>query len=414
MDNLPTTHYATLRQSCIYSSGVTRKISVNQMATALYNGCIVKIYPSMPPDVANMLRALNIEEWHLRYIQGGWFLETVDTDGAPLYQQISEIFLRKVITSTFIDIVHSFGEGGDKTIRNALSLFQQTYGKTSDEDVWPEPEIVQLARKVSLRELQNVQLPYIPSRKTLQLINLLFSEAGLHQMFILYGAAGSGKSTDIHLIRSLFGYSTTYPCTLEQLCKDKFCGYNAAQYRLVCNDDISNAEIKSAELKNFISGGYSQVEAKGVQPIKIKWQSRFLFACNELPRFEVYDNGIMRRLKIIRYTVPFTRENNRQLNLDKYPYSTEQLLKVFLMAKHTDISHWIDDFYEDTYSSMVEGLPLYRYIRDGQIDLRYTGNTPYMQYRDAAKGEGYTPMTRVHFDNTLNFINTKGEILKYE
>ena len=414
MDNLPITHYATLRQSCIINSGKSRKISVNQLAASLYNGCIVKIYPSMPPDVANMLRDLNIEEWHLRYIQGGWFLETDDTDGAPLYQQISETFLRKVITSTFINMVDSFGEGGDKIIRNALSLFQQTYGQTADEDVWPEPEIVQLARKVSLRELQNVQLPYIPSKKTLQLINLLFSDAGLHQMFILYGAAGAGKSTDIHLIRSLFGYSTTYPCTLEQLCKDKFCGYNAAQYRLVCNDDISNSSIKSAELKNFISGGYSQVEAKGVQPIKIKWQSRFLFACNELPQFEVYDNGIMRRLKIIKYTTPFTRCTNRQLNLDKYQYTAEQLLKVFLMAKYTDISHWIDDFYEDTYTSILERLPLYRYIHDGQIDLKYTGNTPYLQYRECVKNEGYNPMTREHFDNTLNFINTKGEILKYE
>lgn len=413
MFNLPTAKYQTLRQAAL-TGGMHPKLSVNFLVSALYNGCVVETYPSMPSDIVKMLKELGIKEWHLRYIQGGWFLETMDSDGAPIYQQISEKFLTKVIINTFISFLPSFGQGNDKTIKNALSLFQQTYGQTDDDDVWPEPEIVQLARKVSYRELQDVQLPYIPSKKTLQLINLLFSDAGLHQMFILYGAAGSGKSTDIHLIRSLFGYATTYPCTLQQLCGDRFCGYNAAQYRLVCNDDISNAEIKSAELKNFISGGYSQVEAKGVQPIKIKWQSRFLFACNELPRFEVYDNGIMRRLKIIRYTVPFTRDNNRKLNLDKYQYSTEQLLKVFLMAKNTDISHWIEDFYEDTYSSVVEGLPLYRYIRDGQINMSYTGSMLYSEYSEAAKNDGYKAMSRAHFDNTLNFINTKGEILKYE
>ena len=123
MVNLPTTHYATLRQSCIYCSGLSRKISVNQLASALYNGCIVKIYPSMPPDVVNMLRTLNIEEWHLRYIQGGWFLEIVDTDGALLYQQISEIFLRKVITSTFINIVNSFGEGGECSLTVSTDIW---------------------------------------------------------------------------------------------------------------------------------------------------------------------------------------------------------------------------------------------------------------------------------------------------
>jgi putative DNA primase/helicase len=137
---------------------------------------------------------------------------------------------------------------------------------------------------------------------------LLTGETVEQCMFIFLGAGRNGKSTLLEVIRNLVG---DYAATANQ---DTFLTRNTgsirsdiarlAGKRVVLVSEISgNQYLDEALLKNITGGENITARLLYQNEIEFRPQFKLLMATNELPRISGTDDGIWRRIKIVKFPI---------------------------------------------------------------------------------------------------------------
>ena len=131
---------------------------------------------------------------------------------------------------------------------------------------------------------------------------LLGGEPFLHKAFVLYGHGRNGKSTWEFVLRKLLGEENVSSVSMGLLDKP-FSVVNLQGKLANIVGEAPTTKINSEIFKAAVAGDYITAARKGKDEFRLKVNARFIFACNDLPRFYDASTGLNQRL----YILPFNR-----------------------------------------------------------------------------------------------------------
>ena len=148
----------------------------------------------------------------------------------------------------------------------------------------------------------------------------LYRRNELGKAFILIGDKSNGKSTFLHMVKTMLGDSNIASLDLKEL-GDRF--KTAELFGKLANlgDDIGDEFIANAStFRKLVTGDRVNVERKGQDPFEFNNYSKFLFSANVIPRMKDKTGAIQRRLVIVPFDAKFSPDDP-----DFRPYIKDEL-----------------------------------------------------------------------------------------
>lgn len=225
---------------------------------------------------------------------------------------------------------------------------------TNVNDWWPELPIVKKARELKALP-KDTKLPFELDEKQLIIINrLLFHVRDGNNLFITTGIGGSGKSTFLNIVKQLFDNDVS-PASISEL-GNEFTRAEAVKSRLIASDELSAGELNNASLKSMSDHNDIYCNPKGTKGYAAKCQSQFIWSCNKVPKIDVQDSGMLRRIIFYERN---TKIQNPDPTLSKKLYTEEQLLTFARVALAYEDEHWYSVFTEETHRLLMKDNPIY-------------------------------------------------------
>lgn len=122
----------------------------------------------------------------------------------------------------------------------------------------------------------------------------------LHKAFVLYGEGRNGKSTFLEILKVLLGHRNFTSVSLSDLDKS-FSRVRLDDTLANIIEETPNDKINAEIFKTAIGGGHLLGAEKYKNEYTFQCNARFIFACNELPKFSENSVGLQERL----YFMPF-------------------------------------------------------------------------------------------------------------
>lgn len=122
----------------------------------------------------------------------------------------------------------------------------------------------------------------------------------LHKAFVLYGEGRNGKSTFLHILQKLLGKNNFSSVSLSSLNKP-FSVVNLVGKLANITGETPSDKINAEIFKEATSGGMLTGAKKFQDEFDFECNTRFIFACNEMPKFGENTIGMQERL----YFIPF-------------------------------------------------------------------------------------------------------------
>lgn len=270
----------------------------------------------------------------------------------------------------------------------AMAFFQGAFGDPRGK--WPLPPIVAEAKtQIATCEQLGQPLPgmaYPLTGKQLLIINRLLSGED-EMMFIATGTGGSGKSTFGNICRQIFGDDVAY-LNLAEL-SDDFHLATGVGKRLIYSDELNAEALKSNVVKILASKQDLTINPKFGKPYSIRWQGELLFSCNQPPKLDVSDPGLMRR---ICYFYMDKKIANPDPNMQKREYNHEELMTMVSHALKMPTDWWFEtNFAEDTHKAIMSVNSVWK----TRLVHRYKD---YDLYKNACAKAGYKTYAEDKFD----------------
>lgn len=275
----------------------------------------------------------------LRFISGKWFL-----DGKEL-KDVDKFIIQTDINVNTMD-----------KVKRVKDMFITMHGEDGD---WLELPIIKEAR--AQNGLKPLCFPL--NHQQLTIINRLLLGGDEEVAFICTGVGGSGKSTFLNIVKQIFDNDVA-ACTLSDLS-----GFNiseAVSHRLIASDELAADELDNALLKSIISRQHIQVNPKGQTPYQTKCQSALFFCCNEAPKIDLDDTGMLRR--IIYYKMN-EKIKNPDKSLNHKAWTRKDLINIVAHALALDMTDWKKQFEEDTHYYLLKNNSVFRFKDIEDYDL---------------------------------------------
>lgn len=240
-----------------------------------------------------------------------------------------------------------------------------------EEDLWPDlPIIAEAKAKIASGTVGPLAFPL--DERQLTIIRVLL-EGKEERLFIATGRGGTGKSTYLNIIRQIYGNDFS-ACPLSEMT-----GYNlteALKHRLVASDELSAEDLDARALKTIISRQPVQLNGKFERPVQIIAQSALFFCCNRVPRVDVDDTGILRRIV---YHEMDTVIQNPDPNKQKYVYTHEELVDIVAHAFMLDTTDWYNRLFKEQTRKYI--------LSNNSVWIHRSAPT-YSEYRDRCRDSG--------------------------
>ena len=156
--------------------------------------------------------------------------------------------------------------------------------------------------------------------------------------FVYDDKSNTGKSTFLRLLMNLVGEENTSALDLAQI-EDRFYPATAEGKSLIIGDDNDRRLYldKSNNFKRIVSGEYINVEKKGQDGYQTKYNTTIVQSMNGIPKFGTIDQGLLKRIVIIKFAKQYTGENINLNVKDKYIYNEKLLEFIAYIAINTKI-----------------------------------------------------------------------------
>lgn len=185
-----------------------------------------------------------------------------------------------------------------------------------------------------------------------------------HKVFYLYGdTARNGKSTAAKIICGLIGWGNVSTLSLAQIA-----GENSAILTSIVgkqinfSDEISSKYIESSRLTAMSAEGIVEINPKFKPSYLYPVKTKFIIACNDLPRFKD-SQGMKHRMISIPFRYHFTEEDR----IERYD-------EILLGKEGSGILNWAikgmnikvfsinEESKEDIYDNLLQSNSIYAYM----------------------------------------------------
>lgn len=310
---------------------------------------------------------------YVQFISGKWFVREKDCKNIDAY------LLRAIPTLTNLDELQKFKD-----------MFIKLHG--NEDGTWYPLPILEEAMLTN----EYKPLCYPLNNKQLKIINYLMRHDE-EIAFILTGVGGSGKSTFANIICQIFDNDTA-SLDLADL-SNPFMLAQGINKRLIYSTEINSDDMNNGILKRLFSNEVITVNPKNQKPYRQRCQSAFFFNCNNVPRLDLSDTGILRR--ILYYNMN-EKIKNPDPSLNKREWSRADIVNIVKHAMDIDMNNWQDDFKEETRYNIIKDNSVYL-LRD-KID--------YSSYTIGCHDKGLKPFSEPKWANIRNLLEEWGYINK--
>lgn len=230
-----------------------------------------------------------------------------------------------------------------------------------------------------------------PGNKLRQIMNYyLFSEECYS--FILVGYGQTGKTTFVSLISKILG-DAFFGRSNVALLKNSHGtaileGKNLFEVAEAQDLDLDTANT----LKSIITNDDIYINPKFQLPRKIKPHIKLIMTCNNMPRFKVTDDGIIRRFITIKMDNKIEKQN-------KHFLSEIEIDIPNIIKEAYDNTFNIEDFAQEQYS-IFENDPQWGFGY-GLPNFKYSGENEYEKYQNMCKALGYNHRNKMNFDKFI-------------
>ena len=131
---------------------------------------------------------------------------------------------------------------------------------------------------------------------------LLGGDPFLHKSIVLLGDGRNGKSTWLHVLRKLLGDDNCSSVSMGLLNKP-FSAVRLDGKLANITGELPTGKLDSELFKSAVGGEYITAAHKGKDEYGLHVRSRFIFACNDMPKFGDATTGMWEKL----YIIPFNR-----------------------------------------------------------------------------------------------------------
>ena len=315
---------------------------------------------------------LTLIKKHIHYKDGFWVYQNEDKTVVMSEDQVREYIRCQGIPILEKDISDMLGELSyarcdfdvDEYFRETIRAKASTHGKSKYFE--------------SMDELY-------PGNKFRQLMNYyLFSDECY--CFILVGYGQTGKTTLVDLIAKIL----------------KECFFGRANVALLKNGhgtailegkmffevaEAQDLDLDTANLlKSIITNNDIFVNPKFQLPRTIKPHSKLIMTCNNMPRFKVTDDGIIRRFITIKMDTKIQKQN-----------------KNFLKEIEEDIPNIIREAIDNPFN-IEDFADEQSYNEPGY----YEGDSAYEKYQNMCKSLGYNARNKHNFDKFVELAKIYG------
>lgn len=236
--------------------------------------------------------------------------------------------------------------------------------------------------------------------------------------FIVYGDAGTGKSTFLRILRMVVGEDNCCNVALLDL-GEKFRLWPLAEKlvnvveEMSTDDPLGKMRYIEGDFKNQITGGMITVERKGRDTVFAKCMATHVFATNVLPTFFDKTSGIWDRLVIIPFNQRIRDTGKQVLNFDQTLREELPGILNWALAGLARLRRSGGKFFVADACAEVVALHRERCDQDGTYcrEMFYQDNTRYVfladayeEFRQYLNANGLSPRSCMTFQTVMQRV----------
>lgn len=209
----------------------------------------------------------------------------------------------------------------------------------------------------------------------------------LHKAFVLFGTGRNGKSTFLDVLKALIGFHNFASVSLAKL-NNPFSVVQLDSMLANVVEETPNDKINAETFKTAIGGGHLVGCKKYEDEYQFQCNSRFIFACNEMPRFSENSTGLQERLYFLPFKTYIEKEKRNGNILNE------------LLAELPGILNWA-----------LTGLDIL--IAEKRLPESESTKETFEEYKTEADSVYQWATENISFDQRVEFVKTKEIYKKY-
>lgn len=137
---------------------------------------------------------------------------------------------------------------------------------------------------------------------------LFSANSWLQKALALVGDGANGKSVFMHIVKELIGAENCASIKIKNLGKEDSIAQLGGKLVNICGEVSFDAFRDSADFKELVEGGKFTGRLQYEVPRDVTIHTKFIMACNEVPRVYDQSKGFARRLLVLMFNREFTPE----------------------------------------------------------------------------------------------------------